>query len=417
LRQGQIHRDLQRFLLNHRQALIELPRDHGKSMQVCSRILWELGRDASLRVKVVCATEAVAAERGRFIKDAIHANPRLRLVFPDLRPALPWSATRFTIRRPANVIGPSVTAIGVGASLTGTRADLLICDDIVDVRSISSQAERERIKAYFRDNLMNLLEPDGRCWNLFTPWHRNDLNSELKRNDAFAHFRRAIGENLEPIWPERWPTAALEARRREIGVTSFTRGYRLLPLAEDEAAVRPEWIKFWRDEVPFERTILSVDPAVSTHARADASALVTLGLKHPNTVYCLEAIARRVSAPDLVNLIADADRRWQPDVILFESNAAFKGIMDLLVRHSSFGPRIKGIQQSRDKDARVSSFSIAVHNGTFLLKGAPTGGVDPGQQELWDEMTTFPTGEHDDLLDAAATGAEFLFGSREPRAW
>ena len=45
------------------------------------------------------------------------------------------TATRFSIRRPAEVIGPSVTAFGVGAASTGTRADLLICDDIVDVIS------------------------------------------------------------------------------------------------------------------------------------------------------------------------------------------------------------------------------------------------------------------------------------------
>src|SRR5213593_4352718 len=46
------HRHLQEFLGRHDRALIELPRDHGKSLQVCIRILWELGRDPSLRVKI-----------------------------------------------------------------------------------------------------------------------------------------------------------------------------------------------------------------------------------------------------------------------------------------------------------------------------------------------------------------------------
>src|SRR5919201_5197171 len=67
LRPAAIHRELQAFLTDHARALVELPRDHGKSVQVCVRLLWELGRDPSLRVRVVCATEALAAERGRFL--------------------------------------------------------------------------------------------------------------------------------------------------------------------------------------------------------------------------------------------------------------------------------------------------------------------------------------------------------------
>ena len=58
-----------------------------------------------------------------------------RAVFPDLKPARPWAAEAFTVARPAEAIGPSVAAFGVGAGSTGARADLLVCDDVVDVRS------------------------------------------------------------------------------------------------------------------------------------------------------------------------------------------------------------------------------------------------------------------------------------------
>src|SRR5438445_13234429 len=66
LAQAAVHSDLQQFLTRHTRALIELPRDHGKSMQLCMRVLWELGRRPGLRVKIVCASEALAMERGRF---------------------------------------------------------------------------------------------------------------------------------------------------------------------------------------------------------------------------------------------------------------------------------------------------------------------------------------------------------------
>ena len=177
-----VHVELQRTLSQHHHALVELPRDHGKSTQICGRVLWELGRNPSLRIKIICANDAIAAERSRFLRDAIENSDALHAIFPALNATSPWSADAFTIVRPGDVIGPSVAALGVGAGSTGTRADLLICDDAVDVRSIHSKAERDRVADYFTNNLMNLLEPEGRCWVLFTPWHLDDLNARLKRN-------------------------------------------------------------------------------------------------------------------------------------------------------------------------------------------------------------------------------------------
>ena len=86
LRQAPVHRDLQDFLSRHRRALVELPRDHGKSVQICLRLLWELGRDPSLRVRIVCASDAMAAERCRFLRDAITHNERLRIAPINFQP-------------------------------------------------------------------------------------------------------------------------------------------------------------------------------------------------------------------------------------------------------------------------------------------------------------------------------------------
>ena len=65
----------------------------------------------------------------------------------------------------------------------------------------------------------------------------------------------------------------------------------------------------------------------------------------------------------------------------------------------------------------MAAFSVPIDNGKFRLKGDGQGGVDWGQRELFEEMTSFPVGEHDDLLDAAAMGTACLLGVGEPRAW
>ena len=146
----------------------------------------------------------------------------------------------------------------------------------------------------------------------------------------------------------------------------------------------------------------------------------TSGFGFPETqIRVLACTARRVAAPELVGLIEMFDREWNPSVILFETNGAFRGIKDLLARHTRFGPKLKAVTQTTDKMARVAAFSVAVENGSFLLKGnnrrppAP----HPTQRELWEEMITFPYADRDDLVDAAAMGTAYLLDRREPRVW
>jgi len=361
-----------------------------------------------------------------------------------------------------------VNAYGIGAGSTGARADLLICDDVVDVRALHNGGERKRVADYFENNLMSLLEPDGRFWGLFTPWHGDDLNARLKKNGSFALFRRPIGDDFAPVWPEKWNAERLRARKVEIGTASFARGYRLIPIAEEDTPIRAEWVKFWSEPRAYDRVVLAVDPAVSVRANSDASALVVIGeiaspsprwgeggsrtahaVREPGEglaskgapltrsvdacastdrplpngerweaarrFHILEATARHVPAPLLLELIDDCDRRWNPEVILFETNAAFLGIKDLMVRHARFGPRVRGVTQSTDKAARVAAFSVPVENGSVRLKGSDR--VDESQQDLFDEMIAFPFGEHDDLVDAAAMGTAYMLDRREPRIW
>jgi hypothetical protein len=110
--QAPVHAELQEFLGAHPKALVELPRDHGKSFQVCCRVLWELGRDPGLRVKIVCATDAVAVERARFLRDSIEHNAAVRAAFPHLRRGHRGRSARSAVQRDTQAIGPSVAAFG-----------------------------------------------------------------------------------------------------------------------------------------------------------------------------------------------------------------------------------------------------------------------------------------------------------------
>jgi phage terminase large subunit-like protein len=52
-----------------------------------------------------------------------------------------------------------------------------------------------------------------------------------------------------------------------------------------------------------------------------------------------------------------------------------------------------------------------------LLRGSDPYHVHPSQQALFDEVTTFPFAEHDDLADALATGVRHILDQPDPRVW
>lgn len=63
--------------------------------------------------------------------------------------------------------------IGIGGSLTGKHADIIITDDIVNLKDRQSRAERDRTKAVYME-LQNVKNRGGRIINTGTPWHKED---------------------------------------------------------------------------------------------------------------------------------------------------------------------------------------------------------------------------------------------------
>lgn len=67
---------------------------------------------------------------------------------------------------------------GIKASITGKHADIIITDDIVNVKDRVSKAEREFIKLQYME-LQNIKNRGGRIINTGTPWHKEDAISSM----------------------------------------------------------------------------------------------------------------------------------------------------------------------------------------------------------------------------------------------
>ena len=102
-RQADVHREWHAFIDAHHRALVLTPREHGKTDQIAiARVLWELGKNPQLRIKIVSEDDVTAKKRLKAIKGHIERNKRLQEVFPGLRqhPELDdWTQHTITVER------------------------------------------------------------------------------------------------------------------------------------------------------------------------------------------------------------------------------------------------------------------------------------------------------------------------------
>lgn len=68
---------------------------------------------------------------------------------------------------------PQIVGLGIGTSITGKHADIVVTDDIINVNDRVSQAERDKTKRAYQE-LQNVKNRTGRFINTGTPWHKDD---------------------------------------------------------------------------------------------------------------------------------------------------------------------------------------------------------------------------------------------------
>ncbi|WP_165006005.1 MULTISPECIES: hypothetical protein [unclassified Enterococcus] len=84
-----------------------------------------------------------------------------------------------------------LVGMGIGASLTGKHADIIITDDIVNIKDRISRAERERTKLQYQE-LQNVKNRGGRFINTGTPWHKEDAISMMPNIQRFDCYQTGL---------------------------------------------------------------------------------------------------------------------------------------------------------------------------------------------------------------------------------
>jgi len=178
------------------------PRGHGKTHQTIGLILYELGRDPNIRIKVVCNVDDEASKRVALVGRYIDQSQELREVFPDLKPADKgrWNTSQLYVQRSGYAVDPSVEAKAVLSTGVGGRSGLLIFDDPVDFRnSVVSPSTRLRVLEAIQNVWMNTLMPGGRVLWISTAWHLKDATHEMMKNPAFCFLIQRVSDDFKRL--------------------------------------------------------------------------------------------------------------------------------------------------------------------------------------------------------------------------
>jgi hypothetical protein len=236
-----------RYLNGDRRLLLMAFRACGKSTLVGLFAAWLLYRNQSLRILVVAADLQLSRKMARNVKRIIEKH----ILTAALRPDSPdqWAADRFTIIRDSELRDPSMLARSVLTNLTGSRADIVICDD-VEVPNTCDTADK---RASLRERLGELdfiLTPDGLTLYVGTPHSYFTLYADTPRSEIgesavfLENYKRLvvpiIDKNGQSAWPDRYALDDINAMRVRAGPNRFASQMLLQPMNIAQGRLDPK---------------------------------------------------------------------------------------------------------------------------------------------------------------------------------
>ena len=174
-----------------KRMIVEAFRGVGKSWITSAYVVWLLYMNPQLNILVVSASKNRADDFTTFTLRLIKEMEILAHLRP--RDDQRQSKISFDVGPAAASHAPSVKSVGVTGQLAGSRADVLIADDIEVPNNSATQGMRDKLSEAVKE-FDAILKPNGRIIYLGTPQNQESLYNKLP--DRGYKVR---------IWPARYP--------------------------------------------------------------------------------------------------------------------------------------------------------------------------------------------------------------------
>lgn len=332
------HEEWQDAMVNHQRIMILASQEHGKTEQVLGYVLWRLGRNPNLRIKIVGNSDEEAKKRVSAVGEHVERNPRLHLVFPHLKASQrnAWTFFKLFVEREFISKDPSLEAKGVLSSGAGGRADILLFDDPVDLRNTFQNPSLIPKVIEQHDNVWdNLGDPDTQRIYICTPWTTTDLTHVLIERRKYKVLRYFAGHEKDgrpsenrykPLWPVKWGEPQLKDKEQNIGTRAYDRGFRGIPLSQEEALFANidrcmNWLEGFEKVKPEWPRYTGVDLAISKSAKSSYRVIFTLAKSPEGKRYPIEIKRGRWGSIDTAKEVYATWEKHNPQIIMVENNA------------------------------------------------------------------------------------------------
>ena len=165
----------------------------GKSWITGAFVLWTLFKDPEKKIMIISASKERADNMSIFLQKLIIETPWLNHLQPKSDDAR-WSRISFDVNCSPHQ-APSVKSVGITGQLTGSRADLMVLDDIEVPGNSMTEMMREK-----------LLQLCTEAESILTPHDNSRIMYLGTPQTTFTVYRKLAERNYKPfIWPARFP--------------------------------------------------------------------------------------------------------------------------------------------------------------------------------------------------------------------
>jgi predicted phage terminase large subunit-like protein len=407
-----------------------MPPQHGKSTFTAQRFPAYLLGISGGRALVATTSYTIAIARKN--SRAARAIVRDRATWPfrnvELAPGAGSAEEWYT------TAGGGVKAAGVGGSLTGFGANLIVVDDpFKGMAEADSPLMRDAAWEWWQTTVSTRARAGVQKLLCQTRWHDDDLAGRLLNTAAGKRWTiltlRSYAEEDDilgrPLGEVLWPAGPrpLSVADGEISSRAFAALYQQRPQPAEGAIFKAPWFEHRYDAAPSAvRAAMFIDGAWKTGLRNDRSAI---GIWSTDAIdYHLRHVwAGRLEYPDLKAKVQDVYARFRDAfgctlTVCVEDAASGIPLIQELSRTTSIP--IVGVPVDKSKVVRAESISPLFESGKAKLPRAAE-----WLDEWIDEHLRFPTGTHDDQVDTtsgalarlAAPPSDFTWTSVSTARW
>lgn len=241
-----LHKDMAdwleaRWRAGSRELLLLAFRDSGKSTLIGLFCAWLLYLDANRRVMVLAADNHLSKKMVRTVKRIVERHPLCQ----GMKPAKPelWGAEEFAIVRDKVGRDPSMQAKGITANVTGSHADIVVCDDVEVPNTCGTAEKRSELRERLAE-ITYVLSPGGTQLYIGTPHSFQSIYSrralieegeDVPFLDGFERLEKPVyTEAGTSAWPERFSADAIERIRRRSTANKFASQMMLKPVSLED---------------------------------------------------------------------------------------------------------------------------------------------------------------------------------------